>query len=103
MTYVLLLSPALEDDVAVAVEHYREIAPELAERFVDQLERTLRLIESYPLAGRSLYGDVRRMVLNRFPYLLTYRVDGNRVRVHLLAHTRRDPAWVRPTTGSRSR
>lgn len=64
MSYVLLLSPALEGDVAVAAEHYREIAPELAERFVDQLERTLHLIEFYPLAGRFLYGDVRRMVLN---------------------------------------
>lgn len=73
-------------------EHYAEIAPELAERFADELERTLRLIDSYPLAGRFLYDDVRRMVLDRFPYLLTYRVDDNRVRVQLLAHMRRDPA-----------
>lgn len=103
MSYVLLLSPAIEGDVAGVAEQYSEIAPELAERFADELERTLFLIEAYPLAGRFLYGDVRRMVLDRFPYLLTYRVDGNRVRVQLLAHTRRDPAWVRRTTGDRSR
>lgn len=103
MTYVLLLSPAIEEDVAAAAEHYGKIAPELAERFLDELERTLLLIESYPLVGRFLYGDVRRMVLDRFPYLLTYRVAGHHVRVQLLVHTRRDPAWVRRTTGDRFR
>lgn len=86
----------------VVVEHYAEIAPDLAERFTDELERTLRLIECYPLTGRLLYDDVRRMVLERFPYLLTYRVDGGNVRVQLLAHTHRDPKWIRQTVGDRT-
>lgn len=102
MTHVLVLSPELERDVAAVAEHYGEIAPELAQRFADELERTLLLIESYPLAGRFLYDDVRRMVLDRFPYLLTYRVDGKRVRVQLLVHTRRDPVWIRRMAGDRS-
>lgn len=89
--------------MAAVAEYYGGIAPELAERFANELERTLFLIESYPLAGRFLYGDVRRMVLDRFPYLLTYRVDGDRVRVQLLSHTRRAPEWVNRTTGNRFR
>jgi Plasmid stabilisation system protein. len=92
VTYQLQLSPALEADAIAAAEHYAEISPDLADRFARELERTLVLIESYPLAGRILYRDVRRMVLDRFPYLLTYRVDGSNVRVQLRAHTRRDRA-----------
>ena len=46
MTYVLHLSPALEGDVTEVAEHYVEIDPALASRFADELERTLRLIES---------------------------------------------------------
>lgn len=102
MRYVLHLSPAIEGDVTAAADYYAEIDPSLAMRFADELERTLRLIESYPLAGRILYGDVRRMVLDVFPYLLTYRVDGEHIRVQLLVHTRRDPKWIRKTVGERA-
>jgi len=102
VTYLLRLSPAIEGDVAAAVDFYANIDPDLALRFADELERTLHLIESYPLAGRLLYGDVRRMVLDVFPYLLTYRVDGAHVRVQLLVHTRRDPGWIRKTVRDRA-
>lgn len=102
MRYVLHVSPAVEGDVSAAADYYAEIDSSLTMRFADELERTLRLIESYPLAGRFLYGDVRRMVLDRFPYLLTYRIDGAHVRVQLLVHTRRDPKWIRETLSERS-
>ncbi len=102
MTYLLHLSPAIEGDVTEVAEHYADIDPALAMRFADELERTLHLIETYPLAGRILYGDVRRMVLDVFPYLLTYRVDGDHVRVQLLVHTRRDPKWISKTVARRS-
>lgn len=67
MTYDLHLSPDIEGDINEVVDHYAEIDATLAMRFLDEVERTLRLIESYPLAGRALYGDVRRMVLDIFP------------------------------------
>lgn len=102
MTYVLQISPAIADDVAEAVDYYAGIAPNLVLRFVEDLERTLRLIESYPLTGRSLYGDVRRMVFETFPYLLTYRIDRRHIRVQLLVHTRRNPGWIRQTIRDRS-
>ena len=102
MTYVLCLSPAIEGDVTEVADHYARIDTALAMRFTDELERTLRLIESYPLAGRVLYGDVRRMVLAVFPYLLTYRVEGDQIRVQLLVHTHRDPTWIKKTVGERS-
>lgn len=101
MTYVLHLSPAIEGDVTEVAEYYADIDPALATRFADDLERTLQLIESYPLAGRALFGDVRRMVLDAFPYLLTYRVDDDHVRVQLLVHTRRDPRWISKTVAER--
>lgn len=102
MTYILHLSPAIEGDVTAVAEHYADIDPELGMRFADELERTLHLIESYPLAGRHLYDEVRRMVLRVFPYLLTYRVDGHHVRVQLLVHTRRDPKWIKKSISDRS-
>lgn len=83
------------------MEFYADSDPELGLRFADELDRTLYLIESYPLAGRHLYGDVRRMVLGVFPYLLTYRVDGEYIRVQLLVHTRRDPGRIRRTISDR--
>lgn len=101
MSYVVTLSPAIETDVLTAVEHYAAIDQTLAERFTHELERTLALIETYPLAGRLLYDDVRRMVLDRFPYLFTYRVDGEQVRVQLLVHARRDPVGIKRETEDR--
>jgi plasmid stabilization system protein ParE len=102
VSYLLHLSPAIEGDVTAAVGYYADIDPQLAMRFADEIERTLLLIQAYPLAARLLYGDVRRMVLDIFPYLLTYRVDHEHIRVQLLVHTRRDPEWIRRISRERS-
>lgn len=101
MSYTLRLHPAIEADVTATAEYYADIDQGLALRFADEVERTLRLIQAYPLAGRILYGDVRRMLLDRFPYLLTYRVEGDVIRVQLVVHARRDPKWIRKTTTGR--
>lgn len=60
MTYVLHLSPSIAGDVMAAAGYYTDIDPNLGLSFVDELERTLLLIQAYPLVGRILYDDVRR-------------------------------------------
>lgn len=64
MTYILHLSPEIEGDVTAAAEHYADIDPELGMRFADELERTLHLIESYPLAGSEAHQNRSRTCLN---------------------------------------
>ena len=42
--------------------------------FLNEVERCLRLIVSYPEAGMVLVGSVRRRLLRRFPYALLYKI-----------------------------
>ncbi|WP_144783375.1 type II toxin-antitoxin system RelE/ParE family toxin [Microbacterium sp. BH-3-3-3] len=97
MTHRVVSSHAADEDLADAVEVYRETADsETAARFVDAVEQCLRRIAAFPSAG-SMSAEVdtgipglRRLAVEKFPYHLFYTADEDVVRVHRVLHARRD-------------
>ena len=57
----------------------RTKSPGLGAVFYSELNRALLRLENTPLFGQKVYGQVRRIVLHRFPYLLWYLVEGETV------------------------
>lgn len=63
--------------------------------FLDELDRAVRLVKSYPLASTEIEPGVRKHLFVRFPYSLIYGVDGGSIVVVAVAHSRRAPRyWV---------
>jgi plasmid stabilization system protein ParE len=62
--------PAAERDLEAAIEYYAERVHRLGTAFHDEIRRIERLAIQHPQAGSHLGRDVRRLLLDRFPYAM---------------------------------
>src|SRR2546426_1169763 len=70
----------------------------LGDEFVDEVERTMSYVWRNPGAYPIARGETRRANLDRFPYALLYRIEGNRILVVGCVHGKRDPSYWLPRT-----
>lgn len=90
------LARVAKSDVLEITDYYAEISTELAERFVSELETTLHGLCLQPGVGSRRYAhfladqSLRVWQLDRFPFLLFYRVEGVWIDVLRVLHERRD-------------
>ena len=64
----------------------------LAVKFMAEIERCLLLVAEHPFQYAIVHKDIRRIVANRFPYSVYFRVEERRIVVLAVFHSRRDPA-----------
>ncbi len=77
-----------------AAQYYNQQIEGLGEDFVDEVHRLAERIAEVPEAAPIVRGEVRIARVQRFPYNVLYRVDGDRVMILLIVHKRRDPeSW----------
>lgn len=79
-------------EVDDAVLWYQQ-AEGLSQDFLDELDRAVRLIKTYPLMATQIEPEIRRFLLARFPYSLIYGIDGETVVVIAVAHNHREPRY----------
>ncbi len=91
------LRAAAERDVEDAVDDYREEAgPEIALGVIGSLETAIEHVCDEPLSGSLRFAfkletpDLRSWSLRRFPYLLLYVPDDERIDIWRVLHARRD-------------
>lgn len=94
MTGITFAEPA-EAEATEARQYYEVISPELADRFSAALDRAIGRIEADPLLWPSLNGRLRRILFDRFPYALIYRVDTGTIKVLAVMHQSRKPGYWR--------
>lgn len=79
-----------------AARYYAERVPQLGDEFVAEVRRVTALIALQPKTGAPMARDRQRVLCERFPYAVIYRVapDGS-IRVLAVAHHRRRPGFWR--------
>ncbi|HTA93747.1 MAG TPA: type II toxin-antitoxin system RelE/ParE family toxin [Polyangiaceae bacterium] len=91
----IVFAPDAQAEFEAAVEWYEAQAAGLGERFVSHVDEVLQLVEETP--GGFPTWDVdsrfRRMVVQRFPYLVFYRDLADRIEVIAVAHGAREPGY----------
>jgi hypothetical protein len=80
-----------EVELKEALEFYESAREGLGLEFLAEVEATIRLIESYPLAWTSLSPRTRRCRTHRFPYGLFYQVRQDEILIVSIMDLRRDP------------
>lgn len=84
-------------DLREAVRWYRERDPELANRFLDEVFRTLALLERFPNIGGPVFGipdaTTRQMPVDNFPYYVVFKRFSNRLSILAVAHDRKNPGY----------
>ena len=93
----LVLRPAAAADVEEAFRWYERQRRGLGEEFPAIVNEALREIAAQPLRQAAIVRDMRRFLLQRFPYALFYRIYRNAVVVACM-HGRRNPLRWRQRT-----
>lgn len=67
----------------------------LALEFMVEIDRCVSLASAHPFQFAAVREDIRRVVANRFPYCVYFRVEKHRIVVLAVFHGSRDPAiWL---------
>lgn len=93
----LWVHPLALDELDEAAAWYDAREPGLGDELVDEVHEGLRWIEERPLAWPSHPIDPRYRVFHlwRFPYQLPFSVEGDRVSVWAIAHSKRRAGYWR--------
>ena len=90
--------PEAADESIDAGEWYEARRPGLGREFADALKEVVSRIAHDPLLFPAALGEVRRAVLNRFPYAVYFRISDEDI-VVLAVHGRQDPrTWQQRTS-----
>ena len=89
------LLEAAQQEVDDAVAWYDEREEDLGRDFLDEFDRAIRRVKSFPLASTEIEPGIRRCLLTRFPYGLIYGIDGDLIIVVAVSHLHRQPRyWI---------
>lgn len=92
MSRVLELRLAARAEFDEAADWYKDQDPQLRDRFVSAVGRTINGIEKSPEAFPLVSGmRIRRALVRDFPYAIFFRFDHRRIVVIAVFHTSRNP------------
>lgn len=92
MSLPVRLLPEAKAEFDAASDWYEQWRAGLGSEFVTQVRQCLSRIAANPRLHATVYKDVRKAVVARFPYVVLYRVEAGEVLVIGVLHTARDPA-----------
>lgn len=91
--YSIRYLPAAEEDLLSILEYIAKDSPRRAEAFVEKLDKRIRILEMFPLAGKipqHLYlKKSGYRVLTIESYLVFYKIVHRTVQVHRVVHSAR--------------
>jgi len=90
MSRSLRFLPEALEDALTTQRWYAEREPGLDQAFANDLAACVARIIAEPLAFPCVHGQVRRLVMRRFPYALYFRDTASEIVVVAL-HGRQDP------------
>jgi plasmid stabilization system protein ParE len=90
----LVIRRQAENDFYDSVDYYRKIDRSLADEFISEFERCLGKITTCPDAGHPYLHQTKRVILDRFPYLIVYKLYGaEKAVVYAVHHMKREPGY----------
>ena len=80
------LTESAEAQILEAFDWYSKRSATVADRFIDELDSCLEQISSFPLSHPTSYRELRRALLNKFPFKVFYRIDHDVAYVFAVLH-----------------
>ena len=90
MSLPIRLLPEAKDEFDAAADWYEQQTGRGVE-FVARVRDVLQRISVNPRLHGFVYQDVRKAVVQRFPFIMLYREDQGEILVIAVFHTSRDP------------
>ena len=85
--------PEAEEDFFAAINYYEECKHGLGYDFSVEVHSTIERITSFPQAWTPLETDIRRCLVNRFPYGVIYAIENQEILILAVMHLHREPDY----------
>lgn len=79
------------EDARCAYSWYDDQLPGLGEGFLFELEMVFEKLKQHPQHYSFVFDDFRDVRLNRFPYLVIFKIEGRKVYINSIKHSKRKP------------
>ncbi len=93
MEYEVVTHPEAFQEIQQTLSWLDERSLWSAKRMAVEYDQHVARIRSSPTSFRTIYGEYRRLNLNRFPYHIIYRLRRDNIFVIALAHDKRHPDY----------
>jgi hypothetical protein len=91
----VVFSPQASSEFDEGEHYYEQQVPGLGGRLRKEVKEALVRLRSWPLACAIEKGNIRRLILSRFPYKLLYSVENDHIYIIAVAHLHRAPDyWI---------
>lgn len=85
--------PEAEAEFNAAIGYYEECEPGLGYDFAIEVFANIQKIVNYPMAWPVVEEDVRRCLVNRFPFGVVYSIEQGKIFILAVMHLRRHPDY----------
>ena len=74
-------------------DYYEEQQTNLGKKFKQEIYYTLNRIQKFPNMYVEIRKDIRKCVVNKFPFNLLYSIEENHILIIAIAHHHRKPDY----------
>jgi toxin ParE1/3/4 len=93
MSFEIVIQSEAILDMQEAFEWYEKQELGLGFEFIEEIESGYLKISKHPLHYTSVNERFRRLRINRFPYLIVYEIEGNKIYINAVRHISRKPKF----------
>lgn len=85
--------PLVPRDLREILDWYEERSETAADRFFRDFEQTVESLRQGRTQGSPIDQNCSKLYLSKFPYCLTYEIDGDSIYVFVVKHQKRHPNY----------
>ena len=86
---------AAREELLAAAEYYEAASPGLGAEFVEDVERAVARLSTFPQHGSPYVSGTRRIMLRRFPFDIVYLESDSDLLIVAVTHQARRPFYWR--------
>jgi hypothetical protein len=101
MTYTIRFLPEIVDDTIAGYQWYEAKSSGLGEEFLQVFFACTQEISDNPLLSPKIFGEFRRRLIRKFPFVLYYQIDRKTIVVFGLFHCARGPLFIQKQLNNR--
>lgn len=78
-------------DIADSFDWYSEISSKVADNFLNEVKKALNYLQDNPNQFKTVYRDYKQVPVKKYPFVLLYKIDGQKVKIYRVFATRQNP------------
>ena len=90
--------PKAADEYDEAIDYYEDCQTGLGKQLTQEIDASIKLILAFPIAWTLLEGEVRRILIRRFPFGLLYILRNDEIYILAVMNLNRNPNYWKTRT-----